>query len=186
MIGSLVALADKVTKLLEHREKRAQFKYQTLVAPMHASLMAVHGDYLKMLEACVKGLRDNCGVGDIADQLEVERTVNEPLRRDLSARLTAFHKASGGELYGAYFDAVGKYLSPWRAKGDIERISEQAGIMVSTSRSLLLMFRGAKADAPPSARALMCSLVEAQLERMRTRWDSVALAHARLQATLVE
>ncbi len=110
MLDSLVKAAEKIAQLLEYRERRKQIGFKTFVDPMYTSLRLVHVDYVAMLNRCLGALESKDDYQQVLKAFTQDRVANEPLRRELAARVLIFCQQPPANTSDQFFRSVLGYL----------------------------------------------------------------------------
>ena len=190
VLESLVKAAEKVAQLLEYREKRRKARYDMFIAPLYQALQVVHADYLRMFETCLAGLSSDQELQVLASDAASERLANEPLRRDLAAKIRVFRQSMEEEPFVNFFQAAEVYLTVPKDlhRATIEKLACAHDMQLASASSMLSGVlqaasaeerRGAWLSLSPARRDLLEGYLQALLDNLRKRWDRLAQAHAK-------
>ena len=168
MIDALVKLLEKLTELVKHRKEVEEKTFELLIKPLYTDLGAIHKDYLKMFEKCLRELDEGVEIKKIAKQLEFDRLELEPLRRSIESFIESYMNYPKFNDYRSCLVLVRNYLHD---PNSIDGRTWSAGLSSILSGIPNFGF---------PARSEVLDYLEYSLKYVRIGWTKVSAEYAKL------
>jgi hypothetical protein len=195
MLESVTGLIEKLTELVKYRAERKNRQFEKIVSPIFIALTAVHQDYLNMFVDALTALRNGDSLQIVGAKLETRRLSEESERRAVFAKSQALYDDVSLKVFHPFLRVVLHYFQR-TAFCKAECGSSVAQFLVTAIRSAAFGESRIKLDLeiaslqeqreieklhgkrPGDERDRLVHLVEYELSRLRSNWDTIASEYA--------
>jgi hypothetical protein len=185
IVSDLLSIIDRLIQLTEYRHRRFRLMFESLLEPVFAELLLVHGDYIRMFEETRRLLPSRSRQGPLASQiadlkkpaeyLRQKRTEFEPVREKLRALAKSMKDAELEPNVRRFIDEVVDYFHQWLPTTGSVSVDLLAKIEDSIRKG------GVSSDELARSRELIDGHISALIDGHRKNWSSVCEAFAPLK-----
>lgn len=176
MLEALLAVIERLIKLVEGRVKGRKEVFHDLLDPTFTDLLLIHGDYIKMFESL-----QVFGGSVPGDELELQRRL-DIAKADLRARRRDFEPVR--RKVQALVQALGEHQLPDEERKFVEAVirylpSADPAVPHSAATTLLEYLETVLPEE-------LDLLIDATLQRHRNAWSQVCTDYANLKIKIAE